>query len=141
MKLRKMSIIALCGIFLISMQSVAFASDGSEERSSSSSIGQASTAVEFICENRTRDLTWGNDGGRENNSAQTLQRVWGWSTCKNSIGTDVEHYTRSRYENRITGVIYGDSGRVFGTGKVYARSPWENKTAASVMAARVYYGT
>ena len=135
-----MSILVLCVLFVLSLPGVAFASDGSESRSSGS-IGQPSTEVEFVCEYQTRDLTWGVDGGRENNSAQTQQRVWGWSTCKNSNGTDVEHYTRARYENRITGIVYNDSGRVWGTGKVTAKCPWEKKSAADLMAAKVYYGT
>lgn len=132
--------IAFCVLVLSIMPSVSLASDGREEQSSGG-ISQASTAVEFICEHQTRDLTWGVDGGRQNNSAQTMQRVWGWSTCKNSNGTDVEHYTIARYENRITGEVYKSSKKYFATGKVYGYSPWEDKTAATLMSARVYYGT
>ena len=140
MKLKRLSVITLSMLFLFSFPSLSLATDGNEERSSGGN-DQLSTSVEFICEHQTRDLSWGVDGGRENNAAKTYQRVWGWSTCKNSNGTDIEHYTRARYENRITSAVYNDSGRKWGTGTVPAKCPWEKKANADAMAAKVYYGT
>lgn len=135
---RNLYAILLCVLVLTMFASTAFASD---EQSIGSDRNEPviCTGVEFVCENSTRDLIWQDDGGREQSGYK--ERVWGWSTCTNSIGTNVEHYTRARYENRITSEVYQDSGRVWGTGKVWAYSPWEDKSAAQYMSARVYYGT
>ena len=99
--------------------------------------------VEFVLEMVTRasdsDYAWNTDGGRE--STKTEQRVWGWSTCFNKYGNAARHYTHSRYETLLgTSKDIWSSGRVWGTGKVYAYSPYIASSTANEMRARVYYG-
>ncbi|MCC8123424.1 MAG: hypothetical protein LIO58_07780 [Oscillospiraceae bacterium] len=110
--------------------------------------------VEFICENEestsslikavASSIVWGTAGGRETARVDGVvkQRVWGWSTCKDGIGQNVYHYTVAQYEN-ILGVTNSDrtSGRVWGTGTVYAYSPYVlDGDIADNLLARVYYG-
>lgn len=101
--------------------------------------------VEFICEVRTRDLSFNCGGGRKTAliNFSTMERVEGWSTCKSADGNDVYHYTVARYE----GAIFGDtskelsSGRVWGTGTVWAYSPYIDYDEVALMVrAKVYYG-
>lgn len=50
--------------------------------------------------------------------------VWGWSTCKDSAGTNVRHYTVAQYETTVGGQVRASSGRIWVTGKVWAYSDW-----------------
>lgn len=104
--------------------------------------------VEFILETTTRSsLVYDVDGGREtsyNPPGPLLERVWGWSTCNDGVGTAVYHYTVARYENilGITDEESWSSGRVWGVGKVWAYSPYvDYNNGADGLKARVYYGT
>lgn len=101
--------------------------------------------VELICEVRTRDLSFNANGGRETEWIDRIfmERVWGWSTCRNPGGIDIYHYTVARYENAILGVAPDElsSGRVWGLGQVWAYSPYINYySGADTVVARVYYG-
>ncbi len=84
-------------------------------------------------------FTYETDGGRESDGPNNRQRVWGWSTCVNSYGQDVRHYTVAQYEDIFGNVKY-TSGRIWGTGVVYAYSPWVYLPTARELVARVYYG-
>lgn len=84
-------------------------------------------------------FTYASDGGRETDGPANLQRVWGWSTCVNSYGQDVTHYTVAQYEDIFGNVKY-TSGRIWGRGTVYAYSPWIYLPTARELTARVYYG-
>ena len=79
------------------------------------------------------------DGGRETDGPANLQRVWGWSTCVNSYGQNVRHYTVAQYED-IFGNVKFTSNKTWGTGTVYAYSPWIYLPTARELTARVYYG-
>ena len=104
--------------------------------------------VEFVLEMVTREsgseYAWNTDGGREArtvNSNEVEERVWGWSTCFDKYGKEARHYTHSRYETTWGTVNDGlSSGRVWGTGKVWAYSPYINWTTAQELHAKVYYG-
>lgn len=105
--------------------------------------------VEFILEMVSREASgeyaWNTDGGRETRtlpSYPTEERVWGWSTCYDKYGDEARHYTVARYEGAF-GITYDhwSSGRKWGTGKVWAYSPYvDYDDVASVVKARVYYG-
>lgn len=88
----------------------------------------------------TSSLVWGVNGGRESRPSTAEERVWGWSTCKDSAGTDVRHYTVAQYETTIGGQVRASSGRVWGTGQVWAYSGWVSYDNAVSMNAKVYYG-
>lgn len=87
----------------------------------------------------TSSLVWGVDGGRESRPSTAEERVWGWSTCKDSAGTDVRHYTIAQYET-IGGQARASSGRIWGIGKVWAYSGWVSYDNAIALKARVYNG-
>lgn len=103
--------------------------------------------VEFVLEMVTRaagsEYAWNTDGGRETkvNVNQVDERVWGWSTCYDKYGKEARHYTNSRYED-IFGTSRDEwaSGRKWGTGQVWAYSPYVGSLVASDLKARVYYG-
>ena len=101
--------------------------------------------VELICEVRTRDLSFDCDGGRQTAwiNMVYMEQVWGWSTCKDAAGGNVYHYTVARYESAILGIPDPTltSGRVWGSGKVWAYSPYiEYYDGADTVKAKVYYG-
>lgn len=135
MKKKIAGILALC--FLVGAITVPAAATTSREND-----------VEFILEMLTKapgsEYAWNTDGGREsrtNPPNPTEERVWGWSTCYDKYGQEANHYTTARYETLLG--ISDDawsSGRIWGTGKVYAYSPYIYFSVASEMKARVYYG-
>lgn len=138
MRTKKLLSFMLCLVFMFSLFPVSHADANDEMKHNGSSD------VEFVCERATKDLIWGDDGWREsmtNSHNNTFERVVGWSTCTNSRGTDVEHYTRARFESLTGTTIEGDSGRVWGTGTVWAYGGWVTTRLTTVMRARVYYGT
>lgn len=113
-----------------------------------SAAASSENDVEFILEMVSRssevDYAWNVEGGRETRTEvpnPTEERVWGWSTCYDMYGEKAKHYTHSRYET-VFGTSNDDwsSGRVWGTGKVYAYSPYIAYTTAGELKARVYYG-
>lgn len=118
-----------------------FADSDSETGASGGSKVMIKNGVELICTAATKDLVWDCGGGRVFNSARTHERVAGWPTCKNSQGTDVEHYTRARFEVVLTGEVQGDSGREFGAGRVRAVGKWVDADRVASSIARGYYGT
>lgn len=104
--------------------------------------------VEFVLEMVSRasgsEYAWNTNGGRQDRTLipnLTEERVWGWSTCYDKYGEEANHYTHSRYET-VLGTSYDiwSSGRIWGTGKVYAYSPWISYETAGELQARVYYG-
>lgn len=102
--------------------------------------------VEFVFEMVSRasgsEYAWNCDGGRETRTSPSFdERVWGWSTCFDKYGEEAYHYTHSRYETLLgTSSNTWSSGRVWGTGKVYAYSPYISFDTANEMLAKVYYG-
>lgn len=139
-----MIFVAVC--LLVSTITMSFASAPSSQANDVEFTENAEYTgdVEFICEVRTRDLSFNCGGGRETAiiNLTNMERVKGWSTCKDAAGGPVYHYTVARYEG-----LLGDapaelsSGRVWGYGVVWAYSPYINyNDVALTVRAKVYYG-
>lgn len=135
MKKKIAGILALC--FLVGAITVPAAATTSREND-----------VEFILEMLTKapgsEYAWNTDGGREARTITpnpTEERVWGWSTCYDKYGEEASHYTHSRYED-VFGLSRDEwtSGHKWGTGKVWAYSPYIDYLVAGELKARVYYG-
>jgi hypothetical protein len=131
-----MSLTYMVCIVILSISTVAFAAVPADQMKKVEFIHK-SVYSDLIHLNDAESLQWDVDGGRKPSSG--MERVWGWSTCKDGQGTNVYHYTVAQYET-ITGQARASSGRIWGTGKVWAYSDWVSLDNALVLKARVYYG-
>lgn len=86
------------------------------------------------------NIQWDCDGWVDVDGYNDLYRVRGWSTCVDALGTEIYHYTRARFEQFLFGTVFGDSGRVWGVGKVTATGSWCDRDIWLTSHARVYYG-
>ena len=136
--MKRVLFLSLALVICLSLASTAFAAQ---------TVTKVENGVEFVLvepDLQTRadvinGYTYDSDGGRESDGPANRQRVWGWSTCVDSNGKDVYHYTVAQYEDIFGNVKY-TSGRTWGYGKVYAHSPWIYLPTARELTARVYYG-
>lgn len=66
-------------------------------------------------------------GWKQVNSDETKYRAVGVTTWKGK-----RHYTRARMQGHVTGKVYADSGRVWGTDSTEAKSPWTSRNARAI---------
>ena len=132
--------LAIC-LFYLSLTPSASAATPTLQKNGVEFIYESSNPANSLYSNSiTSSLVWGVDGGREGRPSTAEERVWGWSTCKDSAGTNVRHYTVAQYETTIGGQVRASSGRVWGTGQVWAYTDWVSYEDAVSMNAKVYYG-
>lgn len=140
------TLLALTMIFSSAMTCFASTSD-STEMTIGDQKGVFKNGIFFVHEDtpgkrvlRAGDATWDCGGGRVYNAPQGLERVKGWSTCKNSKGTDLEHYTVCYYSTWPFKSVLAKGEKTYGTGKVYAYSEWVDTLDYAGTVATVNYG-
>lgn len=136
----RMGVICMVFAFFLSISSAASAATPVAVENEVEFIYESTNPANSLYPSAASSLQWGVDGGRETRPSTSEERVWGWSTCKDGQGTNVYHYTVAQYETIIGGQVRASSGRVWGTGQVWAYSGWVSQDNALVMNAKVYYG-